>query len=62
MHKILAGFIISDKNWLPYRRNVEEQTILKNACGAIRPGRLTFLLGPSGAGKTTLLKILAGRK
>ncbi|XP_045447547.1 ATP-binding cassette sub-family G member 4-like [Melitaea cinxia] len=55
-------FVEKHKNWLPYRRNVEEQTILNNACGAIRPGRLTFLLGPSGAGKTTLLKILAGRK
>ncbi|XP_052739394.1 ATP-binding cassette sub-family G member 4 isoform X2 [Bicyclus anynana] len=40
----------------------EEQYILKGVCGAIRPGRLTFILGPSGAGKTTLLKILAGRK
>ncbi|CAH2076722.1 unnamed protein product, partial [Iphiclides podalirius] len=39
-----------------------EQTILDNACGALRPGRLTFILGPSGAGKTSLLKILAGRK
>ncbi|CAH2108443.1 unnamed protein product [Euphydryas editha] len=51
-----------DKVWFPYRRGNDEQTILKNACGAIRPGRLTFLLGPSGAGKTTLLKILARRK
>ncbi|XP_050347013.1 ATP-binding cassette sub-family G member 1-like isoform X2 [Nymphalis io] len=49
------------KAWFPYKRS-EEQVILKNACGAIRPGRLTFVLGPSGAGKTTLLKILAGRK
>ncbi|XP_047530549.1 ATP-binding cassette sub-family G member 1-like isoform X3 [Vanessa atalanta] len=49
------------KIWFPYKR-ADEQVILKNACGAIRPGRLTFILGPSGAGKTTLLKILAGRK
>ncbi|CAH2230972.1 ATP-binding cassette sub-family G member 1-like [Pararge aegeria] len=44
------------------RSGAEEQYILKGVCGAIRPGRLTFILGPSGAGKTTLLKILAGRK
>ncbi|XP_063531124.1 ATP-binding cassette sub-family G member 4-like isoform X3 [Cydia strobilella] len=40
----------------------ERQAILRGACGALRPGRLTFILGPSGAGKTTLLKILAMRK
>ncbi|XP_063377048.1 ATP-binding cassette sub-family G member 4-like [Cydia fagiglandana] len=40
----------------------ERQAILRGACGALRPGRLTFILGPSGAGKTTLLKILAKRK
>ncbi|XP_028177888.1 ATP-binding cassette sub-family G member 1-like isoform X1 [Ostrinia furnacalis] len=39
-----------------------EYIILNEACGAIRPGRLTYILGPSGAGKTTLMKILAGRK
>ncbi|CAG9578908.1 unnamed protein product [Danaus chrysippus] len=44
------------------RKDNDVQIILKDACGAIRPGRLTFILGPSGAGKTTLLKILAGRK
>ncbi|XP_037298379.1 ATP-binding cassette sub-family G member 1 isoform X1 [Manduca sexta] len=38
------------------------QNILSGASGALRPGRLTFILGPSGAGKTTLLNILAGRK
>ncbi|XP_073949040.1 ABC transporter G family member 2-like [Choristoneura fumiferana] len=38
------------------------QVILNGACGALRPGRLTFILGPSGAGKTSLLKILAKRK
>lgn len=44
------------------RKDNDLQIILKDACGAIRPGRLTFILGPSGAGKSTLLKILAGRK
>ncbi|XP_063360470.1 ATP-binding cassette sub-family G member 1-like isoform X4 [Cydia amplana] len=40
----------------------DRPAILRGACGALRPGRLTFILGPSGAGKTTLLKILAKRK
>ncbi|XP_047993180.1 ATP-binding cassette sub-family G member 4-like isoform X2 [Leguminivora glycinivorella] len=39
-----------------------ETQVLRGCCGALRPGRLTFVLGPSGAGKTTLLKILAKRK
>ncbi|XP_047019106.1 ATP-binding cassette sub-family G member 4-like isoform X2 [Helicoverpa zea] len=41
---------------------IDPNFILRGACGALRPGRMTFILGPSGAGKTTLLKILAGRK
>lgn len=40
----------------------KEQVILAGVSGALRPGRLTFILGPSGAGKTTLMKILAGRR
>ncbi|XP_053613021.1 ATP-binding cassette sub-family G member 4-like isoform X2 [Plodia interpunctella] len=40
----------------------KKHVILNEACGAIRPGRLTFILGPSGAGKTTLMNILAERK
>ncbi|XP_022814989.1 ATP-binding cassette sub-family G member 4-like isoform X1 [Spodoptera litura] len=40
----------------------DPNVILRGASGALRPGRMTFILGPSGAGKTTLLKILAGRK
>nr|QCO93589.1 ATP-binding cassette subfamily G member 7 [Chilo suppressalis] len=52
---------------MPWKRKKRERTdheyvILNEACGAIRPGRLTYILGPSGAGKTTLMKILAGRK
>ncbi|KAL9258785.1 Pleiotropic drug resistance protein 1-like protein [Drosera capensis] len=35
--------------------------ILQNVTGAIKPGRLTLLLGPPSSGKTTLLLALAGR-
>ncbi|XP_010529759.1 PREDICTED: ABC transporter G family member 37 isoform X2 [Tarenaya hassleriana] len=35
-------------------------SILKDVSGAIKPGRLTLLLGPPGCGKTTLLKALSG--
>ena len=35
--------------------------ILDNVSGAIKPGRLTLLLGPPGAGKSTLLKTLANK-
>ncbi|XP_059046230.1 ATP-binding cassette sub-family G member 1-like isoform X2 [Achroia grisella] len=48
--------------WIKKKTAENYSSILNEACGAIRPGRLTFILGPSGAGKTTLLKILAGRK
>lgn len=40
----------------------ESKIIIRNACGALKPGRVTFILGPSGAGKTTLLHVLAGRR
>ncbi|XP_072938788.1 ATP-binding cassette sub-family G member 1-like isoform X2 [Epargyreus clarus] len=56
-------FSISGKVWYSRKKiNAREVKILDGACGALRPGRLTFIMGPSGAGKTTLLKILAGRK
>lgn len=35
--------------------------ILDGISGALRPGRITLLLGPPGAGKSTLLNALAGR-
>ncbi|KAL0028027.1 hypothetical protein WJX77_001480, partial [Trebouxia sp. C0004] len=35
--------------------------ILDDISGALRPGRITLLLGPPGAGKSTLLNALAGR-
>ncbi|CAN6169704.1 unnamed protein product [Urochloa humidicola] len=36
-------------------------TILKDVSGAIRPSRMTLLLGPPSSGKTTLLLTLAGK-
>ncbi|CAG9129149.1 unnamed protein product [Plutella xylostella] len=66
---VVFGDLCSDvpygfKGRFPWRRKTsyEDQVILNAACGALRPGRLTFILGPSGAGKTTLMTILAGRK
>ncbi|KAL3515884.1 hypothetical protein ACH5RR_022786 [Cinchona calisaya] len=35
-------------------------TIIDGVNGIIKPGRMTFLLGPPGYGKTTLLKALSG--
>jgi len=36
------------------------KAILRGVTGAIKPGRLTCILGASGAGKTSLLNILSG--
>ncbi|CAK9136216.1 unnamed protein product [Ilex paraguariensis] len=35
-------------------------SILNDASGIVKPGRMTLLLGPPGCGKTTLLKALSG--
>ncbi|KAK2641153.1 hypothetical protein Ddye_022916 [Dipteronia dyeriana] len=36
-------------------------TILNDISGAVKPGRMTLLLGPPGCGKSTLLLALAGK-
>ncbi|KAF3454238.1 hypothetical protein FNV43_RR04685 [Rhamnella rubrinervis] len=36
-------------------------TVLNNVSGAVKPGRMTLLLGPPGSGKSSLLLALAGK-
>ncbi|KAK1380412.1 ABC-2 and Plant PDR ABC-type transporter family protein [Heracleum sosnowskyi] len=43
------------------KSQVAQVHIVKGVGGAIRPSRMTLLLGPPGCGKTTLLKALAGK-
>ncbi|XP_050236360.1 ABC transporter G family member 31 [Mercurialis annua] len=43
------------------RPNKHSLTILNDISGAIKPGRMTLLLGPPGSGKSTLLLALAGK-
>lgn len=38
-----------------------EKTILKNANGVFKPGKMTLVLGRPGSGKSTLMKALSGR-
>lgn len=38
-----------------------KRKILSNVTGALLPGRITAVMGPSGAGKTTFLNALAGK-
>ncbi|KAK3206522.1 hypothetical protein Dsin_020568 [Dipteronia sinensis] len=52
--KILTGLRI----FKPERHSL---TILNDITGAIKPGRMTLLLGPPSSGKSTLLLALAGK-
>jgi ATP-binding cassette subfamily G (WHITE) protein 2 len=40
----------------------QKLTLLHGVTGALLPGQLSALMGPSGSSKTTLLDVLAGRK
>ncbi|XVE88986.1 hypothetical protein DITRI_Ditri19aG0113900 [Diplodiscus trichospermus] len=55
---IIEGFLNS-AGILSSRK--KKLTILKDASGIIKPGRMTLLLGPPSSGKTTLLLALAGK-
>ncbi|EEF36755.1 ABC transporter G family member 31 [Ricinus communis] len=44
-----------------FRLKKHSLTILNDISGAIKPGRMTLLLGPPGSGKSTLLLALAGK-
>ncbi|KAK1312861.1 ABC transporter G family member 31 [Acorus calamus] len=44
-----------------YRTQKHGLTILKDVSGAVKPGRMTLLLGGPGSGKSTLLLALAGK-
>ncbi|XP_060973818.1 pleiotropic drug resistance protein 1 isoform X2 [Cannabis sativa] len=49
-------------SFLPILKSKKKHvTILDDVSGAIKPGRLTLLLGPPSSGKTTLLLTLAGK-
>ncbi|KAM6602199.1 hypothetical protein CsatA_021808 [Cannabis sativa] len=49
-------------SFLPILKSKKKHvTILDDVSGAIKPGRLTLLLGPPNSGKTTLLLTLAGK-
>ncbi|RYR75920.1 hypothetical protein Ahy_A01g000522 isoform C [Arachis hypogaea] len=57
----LKGWIIDASQLLILRSRKSRISIIKDANGIIKPGRMTLLLGPPGCGKTTLLLALAGR-
>ncbi|KAK1589123.1 hypothetical protein Q3G72_030665 [Acer saccharum] len=54
IEKILTGLRI-------FRPERHKLTILHDINGAVKPGRMTLLLGPPGSGKSTLLLALAGK-
>ncbi|KAI3954477.1 hypothetical protein MKW92_053462 [Papaver armeniacum] len=54
----MEDILVNLKIFRPQRHSL---TILNNASGFVKPGRMTLLLGPPGSGKSTLLKALAGK-
>ncbi|MED6182883.1 drug-responsive transcription factor pdr3 [Stylosanthes scabra] len=57
----LMGWIIDASKLSILRSQNTRISIIKDASGIIKPGRMTLLLGPPGSGKTTLLLALAGK-
>ena len=43
----------------PFRRVLTPKTILDDLTGAVHPGQVLSIMGPSGGGKTSLLNVLA---
>ncbi|MED6135634.1 drug-responsive transcription factor pdr3 [Stylosanthes scabra] len=57
----IKGWIIGASKLLILQSQNTRISIIKDASGIIKPGRMTLLLGPPGSGKTTLLLALAGK-
>ncbi|KAK1311612.1 ABC transporter G family member 31 [Acorus calamus] len=55
---ILESTLTSLRMYSPQKHRL---TILKDVSGAVKPGRMTLLLGGPGSGKSTLLLALAGK-
>ncbi|KAK8675956.1 hypothetical protein V6N13_034014 [Hibiscus sabdariffa] len=56
-----ARSLLSDLANLPGSKQEATISILNDASGIIKPGRMTLLLGPPGCGKSTLLLALSGK-
>ncbi|GMF30889.1 unnamed protein product [Phytophthora lilii] len=54
VNEITKMFAVSGKQTV-------RKEILKNVTGALRPGKITLLLGQPGSGKSSLMKVLSGR-